>query len=178
MRENSFAYPWVKLQTSAATGGLYRSLRMGAASDVPPAHPFFRRRAAAVGLVVGVAMAPLFVVLFAIRTRIEETRADRGLPEYADYTAQVAIVCLPGLVRIERATKMAYSADDSHSRSGPMPHVKIYTGGCHCGLVAFSSAPPILPWYLLQLLDLHQEGAAFRIPGRGEFSPCAPARTI
>jgi protein-S-isoprenylcysteine O-methyltransferase Ste14 len=45
----------------------------------------------------GVAMAPLFVVLFAIRTRIEERALIAGLPEYADYTARVRYRLLPGL---------------------------------------------------------------------------------
>ena len=45
----------------------------------------------------GVAMSPLFVVLFAIRTRIEERALIAGLPEYADYTARVRYRLLPGL---------------------------------------------------------------------------------
>jgi protein-S-isoprenylcysteine O-methyltransferase Ste14 len=42
-------------------------------------------------------MSPLFVVLFAIRTRIEERALIAGLPEYADYTARVRYRLLPGL---------------------------------------------------------------------------------
>jgi protein-S-isoprenylcysteine O-methyltransferase Ste14 len=35
----------------------------------------------------GVAMAPLFLVLFAVRTRIEERALIKDLPGYADYAA-------------------------------------------------------------------------------------------
>jgi protein-S-isoprenylcysteine O-methyltransferase Ste14 len=45
----------------------------------------------------GVAMAPLFAVLLAIRARIEERALLAGLPGYADYTAQVRYRLLPGL---------------------------------------------------------------------------------
>jgi protein-S-isoprenylcysteine O-methyltransferase Ste14 len=45
----------------------------------------------------GVAMSPLFVVLFAIRTRIEERALIAGLPEYAGYAARVRYRLLPGL---------------------------------------------------------------------------------
>src|SRR5260370_38591440 len=30
-----------------------------------------------------------------------------------------------------------YTADESHSWSGPMPDSRTYTGGCHCGMVRF-----------------------------------------
>jgi protein-S-isoprenylcysteine O-methyltransferase Ste14 len=45
----------------------------------------------------GLAMAPLFAVLFAIRARIEERALLAGLPSYADYTRQVRYRLLPGL---------------------------------------------------------------------------------
>jgi len=45
----------------------------------------------------GVAMAPLFAVLFAIRARIEERALIAGLPDYADYAARVRYRLLPGL---------------------------------------------------------------------------------
>jgi protein-S-isoprenylcysteine O-methyltransferase Ste14 len=45
----------------------------------------------------GVAMSPLFVVLFAIRAEIEEHALLAGLPGYADYTARVRYRLVPGL---------------------------------------------------------------------------------
>lgn len=45
----------------------------------------------------GVAMAPLFAVLFAVRAGIEERALIAGLPGYADYTAQVRYRLVPGL---------------------------------------------------------------------------------
>jgi protein-S-isoprenylcysteine O-methyltransferase Ste14 len=45
----------------------------------------------------GVVLSPLFVVLFAIRSRIEERALIAGLPGYADYAARVHYRLLPGL---------------------------------------------------------------------------------
>jgi protein-S-isoprenylcysteine O-methyltransferase Ste14 len=45
----------------------------------------------------GVALAPLFAVLFAVRVRIEERALAEGLPDYADYTARVRYRLLPGV---------------------------------------------------------------------------------
>ena len=45
----------------------------------------------------GVAMSPLFIVLFAIRTGIEERALLAGLPGYAEYTARVRYRLVPGL---------------------------------------------------------------------------------
>ena len=45
----------------------------------------------------GVAMVPLFLVLFAIRIRIEERTLIEGLPDYADYAARVRHRLLPGV---------------------------------------------------------------------------------
>jgi protein-S-isoprenylcysteine O-methyltransferase Ste14 len=45
----------------------------------------------------GVVMAPLFIVLFAIRSRIEERALIEGLPGYAAYTAQVRYRLVPGV---------------------------------------------------------------------------------
>jgi protein-S-isoprenylcysteine O-methyltransferase Ste14 len=42
-------------------------------------------------------MVPLFAVLFAIRTRIEERVLIAGLPGYADYRARVRYRLVPGL---------------------------------------------------------------------------------
>ena len=98
MRENSFAAPVVKLQTERG----HRVI-----STVPYAwvrHPmytgtilFFVGAPLLLGSWWGVAMSPLFAVLFAIRTRIEERALIAGLPEYAGYTAQVRYRLLPGL---------------------------------------------------------------------------------
>jgi protein-S-isoprenylcysteine O-methyltransferase Ste14 len=45
----------------------------------------------------GLAIAPVFFLLFAVRTRIEERELVRGLPGYADYAARVRYRLLPGL---------------------------------------------------------------------------------
>jgi protein-S-isoprenylcysteine O-methyltransferase Ste14 len=44
-----------------------------------------------------VALAPLFIVLFAVRAGIEERALIAGLPGYADYTAQVRYRLVPGI---------------------------------------------------------------------------------
>jgi protein-S-isoprenylcysteine O-methyltransferase Ste14 len=46
---------------------------------------------------LGVAMSPLFIVLFAIRASIEERALIAGLPGYAAYTARVRYRLVPGL---------------------------------------------------------------------------------
>ena len=45
----------------------------------------------------GVAMAPLFLILFAVRAGIEERALIEGLPGYADYVARVRYRLVPGL---------------------------------------------------------------------------------
>jgi protein-S-isoprenylcysteine O-methyltransferase Ste14 len=45
----------------------------------------------------GVVLSPLFVALFAIRSRIEERTLLAGLPDYADYSARVRYRLVPGL---------------------------------------------------------------------------------
>jgi protein-S-isoprenylcysteine O-methyltransferase Ste14 len=45
----------------------------------------------------GLAMTPLFIVLFAVRTKIEERTLITGLPGYGDYTAHVRYRMLPGV---------------------------------------------------------------------------------
>jgi protein-S-isoprenylcysteine O-methyltransferase Ste14 len=45
----------------------------------------------------GLAISPLFLVLFAIRAGIEERALIAGLPGYADYSALVRYRLLPGL---------------------------------------------------------------------------------
>jgi protein-S-isoprenylcysteine O-methyltransferase Ste14 len=98
MRENSFASPVVKLQTErghrVVSSGPYAFVR----------HPmysgsvlFFVGAPLLLGSWWGVAMSPLFSVLFAIRARIEERALIAGLPGYADYTKRVRFRLLPGL---------------------------------------------------------------------------------
>jgi protein-S-isoprenylcysteine O-methyltransferase Ste14 len=98
MRENSFAAPVVKLQTErghrVVSSGPYAFVR----------HPmysgsmlFFVGAPLLLGSWWGVAMSPLFAVLFAIRAKIEERALIAGLPGYADYTARVRFRLLPGL---------------------------------------------------------------------------------
>jgi protein-S-isoprenylcysteine O-methyltransferase Ste14 len=98
MRKNSFAVPVVKVQTERGQHvidtGPYAYVR----------HPMY---SAVVVLFVsvpielgswwGVAMAPPFVVLFAIRAVIEERALEAGLPGYANYIARVRYRLLPGL---------------------------------------------------------------------------------
>jgi protein-S-isoprenylcysteine O-methyltransferase Ste14 len=98
MRENSFAIPVVKLQTERG----HRVVSTGPYAWVR--HPmytgtilFFVGAPMLLGSWWGVAMAPLFAMLFAIRSGIEERALIAGLPEYADYAARVRYRLLPGL---------------------------------------------------------------------------------
>jgi protein-S-isoprenylcysteine O-methyltransferase Ste14 len=45
----------------------------------------------------GVAISPVFAVLFAVRTRIEERTLTAGLPGYADYASRVRYRLVPGV---------------------------------------------------------------------------------
>jgi protein-S-isoprenylcysteine O-methyltransferase Ste14 len=58
---------------------------------------FFVGAALLLGSWWGVALSPLFAVLFAIRSRIEERTLIEGLPGYADYAARVRYRLVPGL---------------------------------------------------------------------------------
>jgi protein-S-isoprenylcysteine O-methyltransferase Ste14 len=98
MRENSFASPVVKLQTErghrVVSSGPYAFVR----------HPmysgsvlFFVGAPLLLGSWWGIAMSPLFAVLFAVRAKIEERALIAGLPGYADYTKRVRFRLLPGL---------------------------------------------------------------------------------
>jgi protein-S-isoprenylcysteine O-methyltransferase Ste14 len=98
MRENSFAAPVIKLQSErghrVVSSGPYAFVR----------HPmysgtilFFVGAALLLGSWWGVALSPLFAVLFAIRSRIEERALLTGLPDYADYRARVRYRLVPGL---------------------------------------------------------------------------------
>jgi protein-S-isoprenylcysteine O-methyltransferase Ste14 len=98
MRENSFAAPVVKLQTERG----HRVVSTGPYAWVR--HPmysgtvlFFVGAPLLLGSWWGVAMSPLFILLFAIRTRIEERALSAGLPGYADYAARVRYRLVPGL---------------------------------------------------------------------------------
>jgi protein-S-isoprenylcysteine O-methyltransferase Ste14 len=98
MHENSFAAPVIKLQTERG----HRVVSTGPYAWVR--HPmysgsilFFVGAPLLLGSWWGLAMAPLFIVLFAIRATIEERALIAGLPGYADYTARVRYRLVPGL---------------------------------------------------------------------------------
>jgi protein-S-isoprenylcysteine O-methyltransferase Ste14 len=95
--ENSFAAPVVKVQAERAhhviSTGPYAWVRHPMYSGVML---FFIGAPLLLGSWWGVAMAPLFVVLFAIRIAIEERALIAGLPGYADYAAQVRYRLVPG----------------------------------------------------------------------------------
>ena len=96
--ENSFAAAVVKVQADRGhhviSTGPYGFVR----------HPMY---SGAVLFMVGIALllgswwgtatSPIFAVLFAIRTRIEEGTLVAGLPGYADYAARVRYRLVPGL---------------------------------------------------------------------------------
>jgi protein-S-isoprenylcysteine O-methyltransferase Ste14 len=96
--ENSFAVPVVKVQAErgqrVVDTGPYAYVR----------HPmygalvlFFIGTPLLLGSWWGVAMAPLFIVLFTIRTGIEERALAAELPGYADYTTRVRARLIPGV---------------------------------------------------------------------------------
>jgi protein-S-isoprenylcysteine O-methyltransferase Ste14 len=95
--ENSFAAPVIKVQAERAhhviSTGPYAWVRHPMYSGVML---FFVGAPLLLGSWWGVAMAPLFVVLFAVRIAIEERALIAGLPGYADYTAQVRYRLVPG----------------------------------------------------------------------------------
>src|SRR6266852_134423 len=93
-----FAIPVIRLQTERG----HRVVSTGPYAWVR--HPmysgtvlFFVGAPMLLGSWWGVAIAPLFVVLFAIRAGIEERALIAGLPGYADYTARVRYRLVPGL---------------------------------------------------------------------------------
>jgi protein-S-isoprenylcysteine O-methyltransferase Ste14 len=98
LRENSFAAPVIKLQTErghrVVCTGPYAFVRHPMYAGTVP---FFVGAPLLLGSWWGVAMAPLFVVLFAARAGIEERVLIAGLPGYADYTARVRYRLVPGL---------------------------------------------------------------------------------
>jgi protein-S-isoprenylcysteine O-methyltransferase Ste14 len=97
-RENSFAAPVVKVQAErdhhVISSGPYAFVRHPMYSSIML---FFAGVPLLLGSWWGVAFAPLFFVLFAIRTGIEERVLIAGLPGYADYAARVRYRLLPGL---------------------------------------------------------------------------------
>jgi protein-S-isoprenylcysteine O-methyltransferase Ste14 len=98
MRANSFAAPVVKVQTERG----HRVVSTGPYAWVR--HPmysgtilFFVGVPLLLGSWWGVALSPLFVILFAVRSGIEERALIAGLPGYADYTRRVRYRLVPGL---------------------------------------------------------------------------------
>jgi protein-S-isoprenylcysteine O-methyltransferase Ste14 len=98
LRANSFAAPVIKLQDErhhqVADRGAYAFVRHPMYSGVVL---YFCGMPLLLGSIWGLAMVPLLVALFAIRTEIEERALRRGLPGYADYAARVRYRLAPGL---------------------------------------------------------------------------------
>ncbi len=97
-RENSFAAPVVKVQSTrdhhVVSTGPYAFVRHPMYSGITL---FFLGVPLLLGSWWGVAIALLFIVLFAIRTRIEERALIDGLPGYTDYAARVRYRLVPGI---------------------------------------------------------------------------------
>jgi protein-S-isoprenylcysteine O-methyltransferase Ste14 len=97
-RENSFAAPVVKVQAArhqrVISSGPYSFVRHPMYSGVML---YFLGIPLLLGSWWGVAIAPVFAILFAIRARIEERALVEGLPDYADYAARVRYRLVPGL---------------------------------------------------------------------------------
>jgi protein-S-isoprenylcysteine O-methyltransferase Ste14 len=98
MRENSFAAPVIKIQTERG----HRVIDSGPYAWVR--HPmysgtilFFAGMPLLLGSWWGLIMAPLFVVLFGFRARLEERALVAGLPGYADYLTRVRYRLIPGI---------------------------------------------------------------------------------
>ena len=98
LRENAFAAAVVKVQSERGhrviSSGPYALVRHPMYTGVVL---FLVGIAFLLGSWVGVAMSPAFVVLFGVRTRIEENTLTTGLPGYADYAARVRYRLVPGL---------------------------------------------------------------------------------
>ena len=97
-RENTFAAAVVKVQSERGhhviSTGPYAYVR----------HPMYTAAvlfmfgvALLLGSWWGLAIAPAFAILFAIRTGIEENTLVTGLPGYADYAARVRYRLVPGV---------------------------------------------------------------------------------
>lgn len=96
--ENSFAAPVVKLQAErhqqVISTGPYAYVRHPMYAGVMF---YFIGIPLLLGSWWGIAMVPIFFVLFATRSRIEERTLVAGLPGYADYMSRVRYRLLPGL---------------------------------------------------------------------------------
>jgi protein-S-isoprenylcysteine O-methyltransferase Ste14 len=97
-RENSFAAPVVKLQAERAqrvvSTGPYAHVRHPMYSGMIL---FFAGVPLLLGSWWGLVMAPVIVVLFAVRIGIEERTLREGLPGYSDYMTRVRYRLLPGV---------------------------------------------------------------------------------
>jgi len=95
---NSFAAPVIKVQAArhhhVISSGPYAWVRHPMYSGVML---FFLGAPLLVGSWWGLALAPLFAVLFAVRAGIEERALVAGLPGYADYAARVRYRLMPGV---------------------------------------------------------------------------------
>jgi protein-S-isoprenylcysteine O-methyltransferase Ste14 len=98
VRENSFAAPVVKVQAERG----HRLIDTGPYALVR--HPMYSGAVlyfAAVALLLGswwgLAMSPVFFVLFGVRAGLEERVLCDGLPGYADYLTRVRYRLVPGL---------------------------------------------------------------------------------
>ncbi|HVX75433.1 MAG TPA: isoprenylcysteine carboxylmethyltransferase family protein [Bradyrhizobium sp.] len=98
MHENSFAAPVVKVQRERG----HRVVSTGPYAWVR--HPMYTGASLfCIGIPLllgswwGLVISPVFAVLFAIRSRIEERELIAGLPGYSDYAAQVRYRLFPGI---------------------------------------------------------------------------------
>ena len=98
VRENTFAAPVVKVQAERG----HRVIDSGPYAWVR--HPmysgavlYFVAIALLLGSLWGVALTPVFFVLFSIRAGLEERTLTGGLPGYADYVARVRYRLVPGV---------------------------------------------------------------------------------
>jgi len=97
-RENSFAAPVVKIQAERGQRvidtGPYAVVRHPMYSG---AVIYFVSVALLLGSWWGLLASPIFLLLFAIRSRLEERTLLAGLSGYADYTARVRYRLVPGV---------------------------------------------------------------------------------
>ena len=97
-RENSFAAPVVKIQAERGQRvidtGPYAIVRHPMYSG---AVLYFVSVALLLGSRWGLLASPIFLVLFAVRSRLEEHTLLAGLSGYADYTTRVRYRLVPGL---------------------------------------------------------------------------------
>ena len=98
IRENTFAAPVVKVQAERG----HRVIDSGPYAFVR--HPmysgavlYFIAIALMLGSLWGLALTPVFFVLFSIRAGLEERVLTGGLPGYADYVARVRYRLVPGV---------------------------------------------------------------------------------